>query len=272
LQIKKGDVRWNFTRGGQGKKGAFAEYITSDWDLTSLVPPNITNQQAASLPIPLLTAVQALYLPARLGLPEPPVHSPTKEWILIWSGSTSVGIYAIQLAKLSGLRVAVTASPKKWDYLKSLGADFLVDYKDPEVVEKIKKATNSSLSLGLDCVTNGESYRKSALAFGPDGGKLITTLFDLEDLPRPEVKTIPTLVYTGLGQDHSWGEVKFPSDDTHRDLHARWAKKLTQLVGEGKIKPMEVKVIGGLEDVEKGFDMLRNESHGAKLVVNVANQ
>ena len=43
--------------------------------------------------------------------------------------NTSVGRFAIQLAKLSGLKVATTASEKNWDKLKALGADLVVDYK-----------------------------------------------------------------------------------------------------------------------------------------------
>ena len=49
--------------------------------------------------------------------------------------ATSVGQYAIQLAKLSGLRVATTASEKKWDLVKGLGADVVVDYKVGMVCE-----------------------------------------------------------------------------------------------------------------------------------------
>ena len=42
---------------------------------------------------------------------------------------TSIDRYAIQLAKIAGLRVATTASPKKHDLVKSLGAEVVVDYK-----------------------------------------------------------------------------------------------------------------------------------------------
>jgi NADPH:quinone reductase-like Zn-dependent oxidoreductase len=110
--------------------------------------------------------VQAFYL--RLKLPQYPDTASGAPWILIWSGATSVGQYAIQLAKLSGLRVATVASPSRWDLLRGLGADVLVDYKviaakilnsnhvvltklkDPEVSEKLKKETNNGIVYGLD--------------------------------------------------------------------------------------------------------------------------
>jgi NADPH:quinone reductase-like Zn-dependent oxidoreductase len=67
----------------------------------------------------------------KLKIPPPPPETETAEgkWILIWSGATAVGQYAIQLAKLSGLKVATTASPHRWETLKSFGADLIVDYK-----------------------------------------------------------------------------------------------------------------------------------------------
>ena len=132
-------------------------FVPIDWDLTSIVPPNISPDEAASIPIPFLTAVQCLYL--RLGLPEPPAKV-NGGWILIWSGvwlfkiflllkycadteahqfnmilrtfqNTSVGRFAIQLAKLSGLKVATTAS-RNFDRLKAIGADLVLDYKVSE--------------------------------------------------------------------------------------------------------------------------------------------
>lgn len=54
-----------------------------EWDLSSIVPDNVTPEEAASIPIPFLTAVQALYL--RLKIPEPP-RKLNGEWIIIWSG------------------------------------------------------------------------------------------------------------------------------------------------------------------------------------------
>lgn len=91
-----------------------------------------------------------------------------------------MGQFAIQLAKLTGLNVATTASPKNWDLLRGYGADVVVDYKDPNVVEKLKEQTNDSIQYGLDCVTEGDSTKTAQLAFRPQGGDLVTTLFDLE--------------------------------------------------------------------------------------------
>lgn len=61
--IHPGQLRWGFIRGGvtspstSTQKGAFAEYVTVPWDLTGVVPRNLSSEQAASIPIPFATAV-----------------------------------------------------------------------------------------------------------------------------------------------------------------------------------------------------------------------
>ncbi|KZT35204.1 NAD(P)-binding protein [Sistotremastrum suecicum HHB10207 ss-3] len=233
-EVRKGEIRWLYVRScASQENGAFAEFVTSPWDTTSLVPPNITPQEAASIPIPFGTAVQAIHL--ILGIPQYPEKS-EGDWIVIWSGASAVGQFAIQLAKLSGLKVATTASPHRWDALRELGADFLVDYKDPEAVKKLKEITNNTLRFGVDCISEGGTLQKMQEIFGPEGGKLAATLFDFRGLLRPEVVTKPALAYTALGFDVDFGTLFFPAGPEDRALHVKWCKLSTQLFGEGKLK------------------------------------
>jgi NADPH:quinone reductase-like Zn-dependent oxidoreductase len=72
--------------------------------------------------------------------------------ILVWGGSTAVGHHAVQLASLSGYKVITTASLKNHDWLKSLGATTCFDYRDPEVVSKIKQAAGKDgVYAAVDC-------------------------------------------------------------------------------------------------------------------------
>ena len=58
-----------------------------------------------------------------------------------------MGQYAIQLAKFSGFKVATTASPSRWDGLKALGADIVVDYKVSQLILYITRSwTGSSVN------------------------------------------------------------------------------------------------------------------------------
>src|ERR1700685_111332 len=78
----------------------------------------------------------------------------------------SVGMAVIQLAKLSGLTVIATASPRNDEYLKSLGADYVFPYGDPNTPAEIKKLTNGKLYLGYDTISEKGTTQLVIDAFG----------------------------------------------------------------------------------------------------------
>ena len=86
-------------------------------------------------------------------------------------------MYAIKLATLAGLKVITTASEKNWDLVKSLGAEAVFDYKDPEVVGKIadwvKNAGYGPLKNALDSASNPDSIAKCADLVGGEGRVII---------------------------------------------------------------------------------------------------
>jgi NADPH:quinone reductase-like Zn-dependent oxidoreductase len=85
------------------ENGAFAEYVTHGWKHVWKVPDAISHEEAAAFGgIAATTAAQAFYLPGRLELPFP-TEGTSDKTIVIWSGSSSVGQYAIQLAKVRGV-------------------------------------------------------------------------------------------------------------------------------------------------------------------------
>ncbi|KAF6804266.1 Zinc-type alcohol dehydrogenase-like protein C2E1P3.01-like protein 5 [Colletotrichum sojae] len=96
-------------------------------------PPN-----AATLTIVTQTANDTLF--NRFGLPTPyEVTGPTEGTLVIWGAATSVGMAAVQLARASRVSVIIaTASPKRHDFLKTLGATHCFDYNDAHVGDKIK--------------------------------------------------------------------------------------------------------------------------------------
>src|ERR1700683_5590495 len=74
----------------------------------------------------------------------------------------------IQLAKLSGLTVIATASPKNNEYLKSLGADYVFPYSDPNTPAEIRKLTDGKLYLGYDTISEKGTTQLVIDAFGSD--------------------------------------------------------------------------------------------------------
>ncbi|TRM69127.1 chaperonin 10-like protein [Schizophyllum amplum] len=202
--LKVGDRAAGFTYGGSWQKdnGAFAEYARFAGAVCFKLPDDMTYEEASSFPIPHLTAVRALYM--RLGLPKPDTKA-ANEKILIWGGSTAVGHHTIQLAKLSGLTVFVTASPGAHEELKALGADHCFDYKDTDVVSKITSADGGAdIIYGVDAVTEKDTTDLIVDAMSKTrGGTIITTLPISNETKnrRADVSVEFMLVYTELGYE-----------------------------------------------------------------------
>jgi NADPH:quinone reductase-like Zn-dependent oxidoreductase len=100
--------------------GAYAEQALLPADLLAVKPANLTHLEAAGLPTIALTTWQGLVERA---------HLKAGERILIQAGAGGVGSFAIQLAKHLGAVVAATAGPANQSFLKDLGADITIDYK-----------------------------------------------------------------------------------------------------------------------------------------------
>jgi NADPH:quinone reductase-like Zn-dependent oxidoreductase len=103
-----------------GKFGAFAEYVTirEEWAL-ALKPSNVSFEQAASVPIAGITALQALRDKGQ-------VHAGQK--VLINGASGGVGTFAVQIAKSFGADVTGVCSTRNVDLIRSIGADHVIDY------------------------------------------------------------------------------------------------------------------------------------------------
>ncbi len=200
--------------------GAFSEYLVTYADFVVHVPDNWSFEDAAQLGIAPFTALMALY--DLLDFPEPHLHESVPNPnppqtstgstsiipILISGGASSVGLYAIQLAKLSSLYVIATASERNFDLVRSFGADVVVNYRDPaSAVKQIREAASAAgsgpIEHALDCVSTGTSFEIIAATL--DGNGAIATL-TLGSYPLVEgVK-----VTSGIIFDY-FGKVRFPS-------------------------------------------------------------
>jgi NADPH:quinone reductase-like Zn-dependent oxidoreductase len=113
-QFKPGDEVFG------GRTGAFAEYVCSRADrAVALKPTNITFEQAATVPIAGLTALQAL---------RDKGHVQPGQKVLINGASGGVGTFAVQIARSFGAEVTGVCSTKNLDLVRSLGADHVIDY------------------------------------------------------------------------------------------------------------------------------------------------
>ncbi|TAP28193.1 NADP-dependent oxidoreductase [Arthrobacter sp. S41] len=137
--------------------GTFAERIAIDEADVALAPTTITIAEAASSPMVALTAWQALVVRANI--------QPGQK-VLIHAGAGGVGSITIQLAKHLGAYVATTASAKNADFVRELGADEVIDYRNQDFEKEL-----SGYDLVLDSL-GGENLEKSLRILRP-GGKAI---------------------------------------------------------------------------------------------------
>ena len=103
-----------------GRHGAFSQYVTVQEDrAVVLKPANLTFEQAASIPIAAITALQGLRDKGKL--------QPGQK-VLVNGASGGVGTYAVQIAKWLGAHVTGVCSTRNIDMVRSLGADEVIDY------------------------------------------------------------------------------------------------------------------------------------------------
>lgn len=139
-------------------EGAFQHHPLLRDHMATPIPPSLTWEQAAVLPLAISTAACCLFQSAHLAL-DPPTVSPHSngKTVLIWGGSTSVGSNAIQLAVAAGYEVVTTASPRNHAYVRQLGASAVFDYKSRTVVRDIVQFLKGKTLAGAVAIGAGSA-------------------------------------------------------------------------------------------------------------------
>jgi len=225
------------------------------------LPQGLGFVEASLLPMAVMVAWSGWY---RNGLPRDTAYTAAdKKGMLVWGGASSIGSAAVQVAKLMGFSVYVTASEKHHEYLKGLGATKVFDYKGEDVVGKIVKAVKEdgvTVETGFDAVGQVKSCLEILKEVKGHGTARLASAVPLsEDTPTEE----------GV-------EVKFvaaPADEGERMefFHFVFGVWLKERLEKGEFVPSpKVKMVeGGLEGVSKGLDELKKGVSGVKLVLEV---
>ncbi|KAI0846545.1 GroES-like protein [Daldinia vernicosa] len=256
-------------------RGAFAEYLVTEATLVYPIPDNVSYQDAAVIPLAFATAVQAMF--GRLKLPEPSQPAKSVFPFLVNGGTTSVGQYAIQLGKLAGAFVIATGSSQHHEWLKSLGADAVIDYKDPNWPENVQNLTHDRLEFAFDCISeNGTVEAVAKTISSTKGGHIVTTLpvDKIRDkIENKKVKLESTIVYTVFGRPVKYGNFDNCGETTPQDkaLWEKYLAMLPELLSSGKIKPNRWRELGGLDSIPTGFqEHLEGKVRTEKLVYKIA--
>jgi NADPH:quinone reductase-like Zn-dependent oxidoreductase len=139
-------------------EGAFQAYTIVLPRLATIIPDHLSYVDAAVVPLGLTTAACGLFQSDLLALKLPTANRQARDqWVIVWGGSTSVGCNAIQLAAAAGYSVVTTASPKNFDYVKSLGAACAFDYNSKDVVRDIVAALQGKDVVGALAIGAGST-------------------------------------------------------------------------------------------------------------------
>ncbi|KAK1845867.1 zinc-binding oxidoreductase [Colletotrichum chrysophilum] len=271
-------------RSNKASEGGFQEYVVLRTKLTTPIPESMTFEEACVIPLGASTAACGLFMKDFLDLQYPYVNSkPNGETLLVWGGSTSVGCNAIQLAVGAGYEVIATASPKNFEYLKSLGSKEVFDYRSPTVVQDIistykNRKCAGALAIGagsmVHCVdvvsvVKGRKFVAQASVAGPgkppSGAKdLFSTIWAVT---CESVIVFVKSKLNGVGNKFIWGSDVIESEvgeAVYRDF-------LPEALEQGRYVPApKPRIIGqGLGLVQDGFDVVMKGVSATKVVVSV---
>lgn len=164
-----------------GLGGAFAEFATVGAGDARLArkPDALDFLHAAALPEAGLTTMTIL----RAADLKP------GQRVLIVGATGGIGLFATQLAKARGAHVIATATPGDEDYVRSLGAEEVVDYTSGDPIAEVRRRHPGGIDAVIDLISTGEKLLAVAAAIR-DGGTLVSPLFGPDQSAFPKGVTI----------------------------------------------------------------------------------
>lgn len=245
--------------------GGYADTVVVPAGQVFHFPDELSDSEAAAVPVTYLTAAIALYRMAALA---------PNETVLIHNAGGGVGIAATQLAQLRRATVIGTASAFKHDALRSFGVEYAIDYRHADVAQEVRTFTRGR---GVDVILDpigGRSFLTSYRMLAPLGRLIIFGLSAAAPSERRNVwRALRTWMSTpkfdpmslinrnrgvfGLHVGHLWGE--------RRQL-APIMDMLVNELGAGRISPVVARTFP-LERVADAHRFIQSRSNIGKVVL-----
>jgi NADPH:quinone reductase-like Zn-dependent oxidoreductase len=237
---------------------AFQGYTILRTNMATSIPSRMPFGNAVVLGLGISTAADGLFNPEflNLELPTEPARRHTGKTLLVWGGASSVGSNAIQLAVAAGYKVATTASPKNFGFVKKLGASQVFDYNSPTVVLDIVIAFNATISAGVFDAIGGSTAWSPILQVIKQikGNKFVATV--QWNFPEPpEGITMKKVLATSCKDNHVGKTI--------------WEDFLPKALDAGSFTPAPEPLIAGygLEKIQEAVDLQRKGVSARKVVV-----
>ena len=231
--FKVGDAVYGVTN--EQFTGGYAEYAVAEASMLDYKPANLSDLEAASVPVIAVTAWQVLH---EYG------NAVAGQTILIHGAAGNVGAYTVQLAKQAGLHVIATASGDDVDYVQDLGADQVIDYKVTKFEDVVQ-----DVDIVLDTIS-GDILERSAKVVKP-GGIIVS---------------IAAPVAEDFEATHGVKALFFLAEVNFERLHT-----ITELLADGKLTTQVGSVLT-LDDAVVAHEMLAGAPHErGKIVFDIAS-
>jgi NADPH:quinone reductase-like Zn-dependent oxidoreductase len=239
-----------YSRVPQEQMGTITDYVAVTSTAVSKKPNNISFEEAASLPLAGLTAMQSLEY---AGIKE-------NDIVLIHAGSGGVGSFAIQYAKAKGAYVYTTTSTNNVSWVKELGADTVIDYKTEDYKSIVKDA-----DIVFD--TLGKNYTMEAFGVVKKGGKVVSVVGPLDEASAKMFGMADYKLPEELAKLSSEKAAEYKFIFMHPN--GSHLKEIKALVEDDKIKPIIDKVYPFSESIEAFIHLASGRAKG-KIVIKIA--
>lgn len=235
---------------GAGMFGAFAERVVVDAAHLTSVPEGIDARAAAAFGVAHRTAYHTLRSVARLS---------TGDELVVLGAGGGVGLAAVQLGVELGAHVtAVASSSEKLAVARNYGAATLVNHRDGELREALRRAHRDGADVVVDPV--GGDLSEPALRALGRGGRFVTVGFASGVIPRIPLNLVLIKGIQVLG---------FQFQDVPADEFARNEAELRELLVAGRVKPH----VGAVYSLDQTVAALRHVSDGraiGKVVIDLS--
>lgn len=218
--LTPGDRVVAYSKVGMGQWGSYAEYAVTLAVATVPLPECMDLAAAAALPTAGMTAWEAVFDTGD-------VRSGSR--VLVNGGAGGLGSYAIQLARHAGAAVAATCSAANAEYVRGLGADLAIDYRDGGVLDAVRAWAPDGVDLVVDAV--GQGTLRDAVEVVRPGGTIAAIATLIADEPSYD---------TALAAERG---VTLAPTMTSYERSPKQLRGLVELSARGALRPPHIEAV-----------------------------
>lgn len=235
-EIGPGDTEFQIGQAvyGQSTQGAYSEYSIASVKALALKPRTLSFDEAAAIPVGATTAWQGLFDYAKLE---------AGQQVLIQGGAGGVGLFAVQFTRWKGAHVQAIASRSNVDFVRSLGAEKVIDYTATSVAD-------AAHDVDMVYDTVGGAALDSSIQVLKEGGTLIS-IAGLPDEQKVKEKNIRVVSFSA-------------------QVNSKLLETFAQLIDEGKIKVIIAKIFP-LSQAKQAHELSQSGHGRGRIVLHIAD-